>query len=177
MSCRNSVWFKIISLCVLANVIFFVFGQEILLANAIKKTIPAGTPVTVKIDQEVSSKEFPAGSKVKASVASDVVIDNVVVIRAGAPAEVTVISSRKAGAVGQAGAITLQVNSIQAVDGTKITITSASLAKTGKGALTTALVVAILCCILGLLIKGKDGVVASGTTITGYTVSSVEVSI
>ena len=49
--------------------------------------------------------------------------------------------------------------------------------KWGKSQVTTAIVITILCCILGLLIKGKEGVIPAGTQLTGYTVSQAEVNV
>ncbi len=172
----NSRFFKGLCLIVLVNVLLFSVGNEIVLAQAMKKTIPAGTPVIIRIDQEVSSKTTTAGAKVPATVVGDVFVGGEVVIRAGAICDVMVISARKGAAVGQAGEITLQINSVMAIDGTMIPISGSSLSKTGDSQLTTVLVLAILCCILALLLKGKDGVIAAGTQVTGHTLTAVEIT-
>ena len=177
MQYRNSILFKSVVILTLFSISFLFIGADLLWAQELALVVPSGTPVTIKIDQDVNSKEFPVGSKIQASVANDVIIDGKVVIRAGSPCDVTVVSAKKAGIVGAPGAITVSVNYVKAVDGTNIPISSATKSEEGKSQVTTAIVITILCCILGLLIKGKEGVIPAGTQLIGYTVSQAEVNV
>jgi len=177
MKYRNSLFFKSVALVTLFCTIFLLVGSDIVWAQGQTIIVPSGTPVTIKIDQKVDSKTFPAGAKIQASIANDVVINGRVVIKAGALCNVSVVSSKKAGIVGSPGALTIQVNNVQAADGTIIPITNAVHSEEGKSQVVTAIAVTILCCILGLLIKGSEGVIPAGTQISGYTVSQAEVKI
>ncbi|MBC8278617.1 MAG: hypothetical protein H8E46_10330 [FCB group bacterium] len=173
----NTVCFKISVLVTLFCSTFFMLGSEIVQAQSLALTIPSGTPVIIKLDQEVNSKTVTPGSVIKASVANDVKVNGKVVIKAGAVCDVSVLNSRKAGIVGSPGSVTISVNSVKSVDGTNIPLMNASKSDEGKSEVATAVVITILCCILGLLMKGKEGVIPAGTQITGYTVAQVDINI
>ena len=177
MSYKDSFLFKSTAIITLLCNLFLFLGSECVWAECLALTIPSGTPVTIRIDQDIDSKQFTAGSKVQASVVNDIVVSGQVLIRAGSPCDVNVISSKKAGIVGSPGSITISVNNVKAVDGKNVPITSAVMTEEGKSEVTTAVVITILCCILGLLIKGKEGVIKAGTQVTGYTVSQVDVNV
>ena len=78
--------------------------------------LPMGAVIIVRIDEQVTGKTHTSGALVKASVARDVVIDNVPVIKIGTPVEVSIAQASKAGAVGQAGAVGINIESTQTVD-------------------------------------------------------------
>jgi hypothetical protein len=177
MSYQDSFLFKSAVMFTLFCTVIFFSSADFIYAQTDKLTIPAGTPVSITINQIVSSKTAPIGSKILASVANDVVINGKVVIKAGAPCNVSVLTSKKAGIVGSPGSITISVNNVQAIDGTIIPIINAVHSDEGKSQVITAIAITILCCILGLLIKGKEGEIPSGTQISGYTVSQVEIKI
>src|SRR5260370_34153389 len=60
-------------------------------------SIPAGTAITVTIDQSISSKNAQAGQGVVATVAHDVTVDGKVVIPKGAHAQPVVSSVQTSG--------------------------------------------------------------------------------
>ncbi|PJA30124.1 MAG: hypothetical protein CO189_00515 [candidate division Zixibacteria bacterium CG_4_9_14_3_um_filter_46_8] len=174
---QESLIFKITVCLLLCSTGLLFVGPNYAMPQLYASTLPAGTPITVRINQEVTSKTFLAGSKVNASVTNDVVVGGNVLIRAGALCDVSVLSSKKAGSVGSPGSITISVNSVQAVDGSNIPIMNAVFTAEGASKVTSSIVVTILCCILALLMKGKDGVIPIGTQISGYTVSQAEIRI
>jgi len=65
----------------------------------------AGTPVSLRILEEVTTKEKAArvGQRIRMEVASDVVVNSVVVVPAGSPAEGEVTSVRNKGMWGKSG--------------------------------------------------------------------------
>ncbi|MBU1652979.1 hypothetical protein KKA00_12205, partial [bacterium] len=148
MSLCRSKWCKILSIMIVIWYSILPLGIDFAISQTVKETIPAGTPVFVKIDHEISSKEYSAGSKVPVTVAHDVIVKGQVLIQAGAQCDAVVTSAQKAGAVGRAGRLTIQVNSVMSVGGTMIPIANATLNKEGEGALTESVVITILCCIL-----------------------------
>ena len=177
MRLSNSLFFRISVYVTLFFSLLFVIGFEFVQAQNFALVIPSGTPVIIKLDQEVNSKTTTPGMVIKASVANDVIINGKVVIKAGAQCDVTVVNSRKAGIVGSPGSVTISVNSVKAIDGANIPLINASKSEEGKSEVATAVIITILCCILGLLMKGKEGVIPSGTQITGYTVTQVDINI
>jgi len=146
------------------------------IASAWTKQIPSGTAVIVQIDQDVTSKEAFLGEIVNASVVSDVTIDGETVIRAGAPAHAVVESVSKSKIAGTPGKIQVAVLSITSVDGSQIPIMSSSKQVVGESQVVLAVVVAVICCLLGIFIHGKNGVITAGTQVTGYTAGTMEIS-
>ena len=66
-------------------------------------TVPALTPVLVRIEGEISSKANKSGDRFKITVAEDVHVGETVVIPAGSIGEGEVIHAAKRGAGGKAG--------------------------------------------------------------------------
>jgi len=148
------------------------------IATAQTIQIPSGTAVTVRIDWDVTSKEAYLGEMVPASVVSDVVIDGETVIQAGASAQAVVDITNRASVVGFPGNVRVAILSITAVDGSQIPIMSTSKQVEGLSQVALALVVTLLfCCPLFLLIRGKNGVILAGTQVSGYTASTVSISV
>jgi hypothetical protein len=54
-------------------------------------TVPAGLPVTLEVPQTLRSGEVTTGQEIALKVREDVLVDNVVVIRAGSPAQGRII--------------------------------------------------------------------------------------
>lgn len=65
----------------------------------------AGTPITLRLLEEVTTKEKAArvGQRIKMEVSADVIVNNVVVIPAGSPAEAEVTEVRNKGMWGKSG--------------------------------------------------------------------------
>lgn len=138
--------------------------------------IPVGTVVIVKIDESVSGKTHMLGSIVRASVGRDVVLDSVLVIKIGTPVDVTVAQSEKAGAVGQAGAVNLNIESTTSVDGQMIFLRGMAGAE-GQAATGTAVGAGVVLCPLFLLVKGKEGVIAAGTQFQARSQNAISVQV
>jgi len=177
MSRRNSVFFKSTAILALFSFTFLLWGGDFAFAQEAAVVVPSHTPVTIRINEDVSSKTKSSGSSVQASVAMDVVIDGKIVIKAGAPCNAIVTSASKAGIVGGPGRILVTIQSVTAVDGSSVALTGATQEMEGKSQVVTAVLVTVLCCILGLLIKGKEGVIPSGTQVTGYTASQMQIKL
>jgi len=139
-------------------------------------TIPAGTVVTFRTSNAISPKVYHVGDNVHLTVAYDVVVDNHVVIKAGTAAKAEVIESRNKGPVGQAAKIAISLRRVDAVDGTTIPLYGTRLAE-GDSNVATAVIVTILCCVLGLLIHGGEAELPSGTEIQAESAGSTEVTL
>ena len=97
-------------------------------------SIPAGTAITVTIDQSISSKNAQAGQAVVATVAQDVTEDGKVVIPKGAHAKLVVSSAQASGRLSTPAKLWLHLKSVE-VHGKTYTIATSSSGKTlgGKG--------------------------------------------
>jgi hypothetical protein len=97
-------------------------------------SIPAGTAITVTIDQSISSKTAQAGQGVVATVAQDVTEDGRVVIPKGAHAKLVVSSAQASGRLSTPAKLWLRLKSVE-VHGKTYTIATSSSGRTmgGKG--------------------------------------------
>lgn len=147
-------------------------------------TIRAGLPIMVQLTQDLSSKDMAIGQSISARVTNDVKVDNIVVISAGSIAKGQVISITKPKGVGRAGSIGIMINSVQAVDGTQIQLSSTNISREGNDQKGLAWGLGIAGCLLTgigfvvmFFIKGEDGKIPAGTTIDTNVASNVQVQI
>jgi len=138
-------------------------------AAAATVRLPAGTPVIVQLDERVSTESKTMGDNVRASVAADVTVSGTVVIRAGSPVVSEITHVKKPGAIGSPGEIGLAITAVQGVSGEMIRVLPQSASGEGDNKQTTSLVITLLCCILGLLMKGGHAEIPAGTTINTHT--------
>jgi hypothetical protein len=97
-------------------------------------SIPAGTAITVTIDQSISSKNAKVGQGVVASVAQDVTANGKVVIPKGSHAKLVVSSAQASGRLSTPAKLWLRLKSVE-VHGKTYVIATSSTGRTmgGKG--------------------------------------------
>ncbi len=97
-------------------------------------SIPAGTAITVTIDQSISSKNAKVGQGVVASVAQDVTANGKVVIPKGSHAKLVVTSAQASGRLSTPAKLWLRLKSVE-VHGKTYVIATSSTGRTmgGKG--------------------------------------------
>jgi hypothetical protein len=130
--------------------------------------IPAGTPIKVALDRDISSASVNTGDTVSFHMASDYSEFGHVLISQGTPVRGTVASVQRRKAVGTPGNVTVQVRSVRAVDGTYIPLRG-SKAVVGKNRQAQATALGILTLGLGTTKKGLSAVIAAGTEFTVFT--------
>jgi hypothetical protein len=138
-------------------------------------TIPAGTRVTVRIGQSLSSATNHSGDTFAATVAKDVVVDGNTVVKAGAPAKGRVTSANTGGRLKTPGSITIRLISI---DGNAVSTsaygvkgkghTKSNATKIGGGAAAGALIGALAGGGKGAAIGSVAGA-GAGTGVAAYT--------
>lgn len=129
-------------------------------------SIPAGTPVMLAFDEAVRPETAQVGQKVLLRTTSSVMIDGKIVISEGAIANAEVTSAQKRGAVGKPAIIGVMLRTVEAVDGTLVPISGTKVIE-GENKQTEALVITILCCILGLLTQGGEAEITAGSALDG----------
>jgi len=139
-------------------------------------TVPVGTPVLVVFNNPVDPASVTPGQTVTLSVVDPVVIDGATAIKAGAAVLGEISVAEKEGAVGKPAKVGIVLRHVTAVDGTNIPLTGMKQLE-GENKQTTALVVTILCCVLGLLMKGGSAVIPAGAQIQATTMAPVAVTI
>lgn len=141
--------------------------------------IPAGTTLTVTIDQSVSTKTNSTGDRFAASLAEPVTIEGKEVLPTGTKASGTVTQSGQAGHIKGSAALSLTLDSIT-VGGQKYSIETSTYSQTTKGRGTRTAVGggggAAAGAIIGALAGGGKGAAigalaggGAGTAGTAYT--------
>jgi hypothetical protein len=113
-------------------------------------TIPAGTPVTVRLTSEISSGTAQAGETFEGTLARNVVVHGKTVARAGALVKGKVTHVKPSGRLHEPGQLTLRLTSVDghpvqssAVRGTGKSHTKSNVTKIGGGAAAGAIIGAI----------------------------------
>lgn len=111
-----------------------VFAVALLCAAAsvqAQGTLPIGTPISVTVDETVSSKDAKVGQKVAGSVAENVTVEGNVVVPKGAKANLAVASVESAGKLKGQPKLYLKLVSVE-VKGKTYTTTASWAGQTGS---------------------------------------------
>ena len=138
--------------------------------------VPTGTPITLSLMETVSSKTAEVGQRVRFTVDSDVLVGGKILIKKGASAWGEVTAASAAGMAGIAGALTISLQIVEAIDGTMIPISSTKGAK-GESKLAQSVAITALCCIFEIFMKGEDVTFQTGSIYSAYVLAPVEIKI
>ena len=152
----------------------FVFFPTVAMAATVD--VPVGTVVTVVFGAAVDPAMTAPGQTVMLSVADPVIVNGVTVIEAGAPAVGEVTVAEKRGAVGKPARIGVALRHVTAVDGKNIPLAGQKQVE-GKNEQASALIVTILCCVLGLLMRGGTATIPAGSQMQATTMAPVTVTV
>ncbi|MBU1319435.1 MAG: hypothetical protein KKH67_09610 [candidate division Zixibacteria bacterium] len=167
--------FRVTALFVMLSFFWITIGADMALAQQ-EVTVPAGTVVSFTTSEVISPKVLHVGDRVNLRVTYDVIVDDIVVIKAGTKAVAEVTESTTSGAVGKPAKIGISIKRVEAVDGSTVPLYGTRLAE-GESKVGTAVIVTILCCVLGLLIKGGTAELPAGTEIQTETAGTVKVTV
>jgi hypothetical protein len=124
--------------------------------------VPALTPVTIRLEEPVSSNKNRPGDRFRITVAEEVRIVEALVIPAGSAGEGEVVHAAKSGAGGKAGELILAARFVRVGD-EEIRLRSFSLGAAGKDQSASALAAGILIGPFAMFVKGGVIVVPAGT--------------
>lgn len=93
--------------------------------------VPAGTSITVTLDQSVSSKDAKVGQTVPATVAQAVVVSGATVIPKGSPATAIVATAVASGRLSTPAQLYLKLTSIQ-INGRTYTVSTGTTGEKGS---------------------------------------------
>ena len=137
--------------------------------------IPNGTPVVLRLANEISSKTAMTGTQVDFRVVGDVKVNNTVVIKDGTIGHAQVASADKSGFIGSEGSIAISDFSVNAVDGARVPL-AANLSQRGKDRQVLSIALGAFVCLPFFFLKGQDAIIPAGTEKTVYTASDVTVN-
>jgi hypothetical protein len=137
----------------------------------------AGTPITMRLLEEVTTKEKAArvGQRIKMEVASPVEVNGVVVIPAGSPAEGEITEVRNKGMWGKSGHLTARALWTR-VNGRQIRLTGSFDDKgvTGTGGVVASIALVPLA---GFFVTGTSATLPAGGQVGAFVDEDVELAI
>jgi hypothetical protein len=150
-----------------------------LLANeAAAQTAPFvisdGTPVRLRLRQNISSADAQVGQTVDFELIDEIIVNGITVAPRGAAALATVTDAKAKGRLGKGGRLNVNIDHLRLASGEKTALRAVKDVKGGghTGAMTGAIVATSLVFFpaapLFLLMKGKDITIPQGTQITAY---------
>jgi hypothetical protein len=155
----------IVAMFMLTNLLLNSIGVSLAVA-ASQTNVPSGTVIVTQFAETASTETRSVGDVIRMTVSFDVIIGGNVVIKAGAPVQATVNQIKKPGSVGAPGEISVEVRSVQAVDGQMVRVVPHAAAGEGENKQTKSLLITLLCCVLGLIMKGGHAEILSGTSVS-----------
>jgi hypothetical protein len=130
--------------------------------------------VTLRLGRSLSSADAHAGDRVDFEVAEEISVNRIVVIPKDSRASGTVIEAHKKRRMGRAGKLDVAIDSVQLVDGEKVTLRAVKESQGGShtgimagGMVATSLIVWPAAPVF-LLMHGKDVTIPKGTEVTAY---------
>jgi hypothetical protein len=130
--------------------------------------IPAGTPIAVALDNDLSSESAKQGDRVTFHVVSDYSEFGHVLITAGTTVRGSITKVDKRSHGGDPGNVTVSVTALRAVDGTRIPLRGTKAA-TGKNRQAQASLLGIVTLGIGATKKGLAASMPAGTQLTVFT--------
>ena len=131
------------------------------------------TPIHFMVVSEVTTKTHTPGHRFKLRVDKPVIVDGVVILRAGATAWGEVLAAKKSGNVGKSGTLEARLLYVEG-DGFQVPVSGSNSAKGAGGGAETALGVLALGP-LGLFAKGNNAKIKAGELMTGFVELDTEI--
>jgi hypothetical protein len=137
-------------------------------------TLLDGTPVKLRLAENLTSATAKPGQQVSFEVTEEVDVMGVPVVLKGAPALATVTDASPKKSMGRGGKLDVNVDSVRLVDGEKAQLRATSGGKGGGhiGAMTGAMVATSIVFFpaapLFLFVHGKDIAIPKGTEVTAF---------
>ena len=126
--------------------------------------VTEGTPISVTIAKEVTSKEAKPNDPVDFTVAEDLVINGQTIVRKGTPAVGSVINAEKGGYMGKSGKLAVQVESTTTSDGQRLKLRAAK-GREGDDKTMSTMALSMISPAF-LFRKGSEAKIVAGTVVT-----------
>jgi glucose/arabinose dehydrogenase len=139
-----------------------------------KLVLAEGSDVALKFAQDLSSKTATEGDPVELVLDQDLMVNNVVVARAGSKAVGEVTHAKKAGMMGKGGELNIRLDYLRAGDA-RIMLRG-SKGREGDDKTGTAVALTVLFGPIGLIKHGKDIDIRQGTPLKAYVAQDIALS-
>lgn len=126
------------------------------------RSIPAGTAVTLILDQDITARNAKPGQEVRAYVAGEIRVAGMVLIPQHSPAAFIVTKSQNGLFVGQPDKLAIEAKYATAVDGSRVAL-SGEFALAGEDRMVESLASAQIVGCLFFLVPGDKVVMGKGT--------------
>ena len=143
------------------------------IADTVK--ITSGTPIKLLLFHTINGKTAHIGKRVTFRLMNDVKVSRSIVISAGTKAFGEVTNIDRPGFFGKPGSLSINVKSIQAVDGSEIQL-SGALEATGKSNATLSIILTIFF-LVGFFIPGGYASLHKGTMIKATTIGEINLDL
>jgi hypothetical protein len=115
----------------LGTLLKFTVASLALTLTASPQTIPAGTHISIRVGQEISSGTAKVGDRFDATLARNLVVGGKTIAKAGAPARGKVTVAKSSGRLHAPGQLSVRLTSLQ-VDGKTVPLSTGSYHLEGK---------------------------------------------
>jgi hypothetical protein len=148
-------------------------GAEAQIPAGMPVTVPALTPVYLRIDEELSSKKNKNGDKFPIFIDEDVRIGGTVVIPAGSRGEGEVIHAARSSIGGKAGELLVTARFVRVGD-QEVRLRSFSLGSKGRDRGDESLALSVVTGPLGLFVVGGATIIPRGTVAGAKTAVEIQ---
>lgn len=135
--------------------------------------VPAGTAILLRTTSAINPASVRVGDVLNLSVANDVTVGGRVVFKAGANARAEVVKAERRGIAGKPDLIAITVQSVQAVDGASVPVSTTKTVE-GEDKMVVTIILTLVC-LPFIFMKGGEAQIASGTEINTSTNGVVEI--
>ena len=138
--------------------------------------IPKGTTLQIELTKELSSKKAKVGDLIPLKIVQNLIINDVVVIPAGAEVKGVVTKARKAGGLGRGGKLEFTIVSVDTINGVKVPLqyTKGEHGANEGGAVAVVVFVSI---VGGIFMKGKNVVYNEGLRFDAEVAANVDLNV
>ncbi|MFC1760163.1 hypothetical protein ACFLZD_01420 [Candidatus Neomarinimicrobiota bacterium] len=143
------------------------------IADTVKLT--SGTPIQLSLFHTINGKTSRIGKRVTFRLLNDINVDGNVVVSAGTKAFGEVVEIVKPGFFGKPGTLSIDVKSIQAVDGSDVQL-SGMLNATGKSRAVLSIILTIFF-LVGFFIPGTDASLQKGAVLDAVTIGNIDLEL
>ena len=154
--------------------VLFISCSSSLHAQAVV-TVSEGTEVKMRLLENLSSNNAVIGQKFNLDLDQEVRLNSQVIIPRGTKALGTVVSARKKGFMGRAGELNIKIDYLLLGD-QRVALRSTT-ASEGKSKVGTTVALTVLFGPIGLLKRGKDVEINSGTILSAFIDQTVQIPV
>lgn len=129
-----------------------------------------------ELTKELSSKKAKVGDLVPLRVVENLIINDVIIIPAGAKVRGIVTKARKAGGLGRGGKLEFQIVSVQTINGVKVPLQYTKY-EHGAGDGGAVAVFAVVSIVGGVFMKGKNVIYNEGLRFEAEVTADVDLNV